>query len=184
MRSRDRTYLKFVALGKTDQVFEPGHGSVIIHDLTDDSRRIQARHANEIHAGFGMTRSDQNAAGLGPQRKDMAWLNEILFRGFGIHELADRAGAVMGRNPRRHAILGIDGRGPSGSKGVLRLDTGHHADPEFFQPFRRHGDTDIPPAVTGHEVDLGRIGGIGPPSRDRPRFRGLHRRPRLRVAPS
>src|SRR3546814_4765395 len=48
----DGADLQPVQLGEADQVRQPGHGAVVIHDLADHAGRVQAGQPRDIHRGL------------------------------------------------------------------------------------------------------------------------------------
>ena len=54
------------------QVGDAGHRAVVVGDLADDPGRDQAREAGEVDRRLGVAGALQHAAGLGPQREDVA----------------------------------------------------------------------------------------------------------------
>ena len=54
---------------KADQVGQPRHGAVVVHDLADHAGGIKPGETREIDRRFGMPGADQHAAFLGEQRE-------------------------------------------------------------------------------------------------------------------
>jgi hypothetical protein len=64
--------------GEFDELGQTRHGTIVTHDLTNDSDRTTGRQLDQVHCRFGMASALQNAAGAGPQRKHVARLNQVV----------------------------------------------------------------------------------------------------------
>ena len=64
--------LQAVELGEGDQVRQPRHGAVVVHDLADHAGRIQPGEPRDIDRRLGMAGAHQHAAVAGGKRKDVA----------------------------------------------------------------------------------------------------------------
>ena len=69
--------LDAMALGECDEVGQPRHGAVIVHDLADHPRRVETSEPRHVDGGLGVAGSDQHAAILGDQREHMTGPHEI-----------------------------------------------------------------------------------------------------------
>jgi len=120
----DGADLDAVLGGKLLQIGAAGHGAVLVEDLHDHRRRLEAGQARQITAGLGMPGTGQHAAGLGHQRKDVARLHQIGGPGIGRHGRLHGAGAIGGGNPGGHALRRLDGNGEVGGMSLVVL--AHH----------------------------------------------------------
>ena len=77
------------------QVRPARHAAVLLENLDDHSRRLQAREACEIAPGFGMPGTSQYAAGLRHDREYVPGLPEVVGPGIRGDSGPDRAGAVV-----------------------------------------------------------------------------------------
>jgi hypothetical protein len=106
----DRADLQVVLRGELEQVGQPRHRAVVLHDLAQHCRRREAREPREIAAGLGMPGAHQHAARLGDQRKHMAGLHDV--GGFAPLAAAtlDRQRTVVRGDAGRNALGGLDRR--------------------------------------------------------------------------
>src|SRR5204863_5886509 len=72
----------------------------------------------------------------------------------------DRVGAVVRRDPRRHALAGLDRHGEGRLEGRLVL-RGHQVEAELVATLPRERQADQAARVGGHEVDRVRRGELG-----------------------
>ena len=100
------------------------HRAVIIDQLADRRHRLEAGEPAEIDRRLGMARAHQHPAILGDQRKDMARPDKIGAAGIAVRQIADRRGAVVGRDAGRGAVAVIDRNGKGGA--VDRIIVGDH----------------------------------------------------------
>ncbi len=140
--------------GEGDQLGQPQHDAVLAGDLHDGAGRAQAREAGEVHGGLGVAVADQDAAGLGAQREDVAGADEVTGLGDPVGEQAQGGGAVGGRDAGGDAVGGarVDGDGEGGLHrlGVV-LD--HLGKFEPVQLGALHGGADQAAALAHHEGD-------------------------------
>ena len=64
--------LEPVTLGEGDEVGQPRHGAVVVHDLADHAGGIKSGKPRDVDGGLGMSGADKHAAILGDQREDVA----------------------------------------------------------------------------------------------------------------
>ena len=164
----DRADLQLVAPRELDEIVAARHRAVVVQDLDDDGRRLEAREPREVATRFRVPRARQHAAGLRHQREDVAGLAQVarlrLRRDGGL----DRARAVVRRDARRHAFGGFDrDREIRGLPNVGIAD--HQRQPQLLAARARQRQADQPAPVLRHEVDV-----FGA------HFRGRHDRGRLR----
>src|SRR5438105_12313658 len=60
------------------QLGQTRHRPVIVQNFAKDAGGFEAGHGGEVNCRFGVTCPPEDAAILGPQRKDMARLNQIV----------------------------------------------------------------------------------------------------------
>ncbi len=148
----DGDHLQTVAGAVPDQVRDAGHRPVVVHDLADDTRGVQARESRQVDRRLGLARPLEDAAGARPQREDVAALDQVVGCGRRVDRDRDRVRAV--------------GRGDAGRDPVARVDRGRVGGAEPRLPTRcerpqlqlvaaclRQAEADHPPPVSGHEVD-------------------------------
>src|SRR6266446_4359650 len=70
---RDGGHHEPVCFAEPDQVRHAGHGPVVVDDLADHARGVQAREAGEIDGRLGLSAPLEHAAGAGTEREDVAW---------------------------------------------------------------------------------------------------------------
>ena len=76
----DRADLEPVPLGEGDELGQPGHGAVVVHDLADHARGVEPGEARDVHRGLGVAGADEDAAVAGAQREDVARRGDVLRR--------------------------------------------------------------------------------------------------------
>ena len=59
----DRDHLEAVELAVADQVLDPRHRAVLVHDLADDAGRREAREPRQVDRRLGLARALEHAAG-------------------------------------------------------------------------------------------------------------------------
>src|ERR1051325_4342849 len=105
----DTDDLQTVDAGELAQLRQPRHGAVFIHDFADDSGWIETGDARDIYRSFRLSRTNQHAALLRPQRKYMTGSREVLRLGARIDGGQDCRGAISRRYSRRHSPTGFNG---------------------------------------------------------------------------
>ena len=120
----DRNALQRVLLGEGGDLRAAHDRAVVVDQLADRRHRLELGEPAEIDRRLGMARAHQHAAILGDQRKDVARPDEIRAAGIVVGELADRRGAVVGRDAGRRAVAVIDRDGKGGA--VDRVVVGDH----------------------------------------------------------
>ena len=73
----DRADLELVAARELDEIVAARHRAVVVQDLDDDGRGLEAGEPREVAAGFRVPGARQHAAGLRHQREDVARLAQI-----------------------------------------------------------------------------------------------------------
>ena len=86
--------------GVRDQVGHAGHGAVVVHDLADDGRRVQAGETREVDAGLGLPGALQHAAGARHEREHVPRLHEVVGPGLRVDGDLDGVRAVGGGDAR------------------------------------------------------------------------------------
>lgn len=105
----------------------PGHRTVIIEDLTNDTRRRQVGETRQVHRGFRLPNALQHSPGLRPQRKNMSGAKQMIRPTRGIHSDLNRSRPIGGTNSRGHALLQnrIDGDGERRAVRILSATIRH-----------------------------------------------------------
>jgi hypothetical protein len=152
----DRDHAQPVALAVGHQVGHPGHGPVLVHDLADHSGRDQAGQAGQIDGGLRLTGALQHASLLRLQREHVAGLDEVRRLRVRVDGDLDRVRAIVGGDPRRHAVRRLDRDGERRVERGLVL-RGHQVELQLVAALRRERQADQAAAMHRHEVDrLGR----------------------------
>ena len=149
----DRADLEVVELRKGDKVVHAGHRPVLVHDLADHTRRIEAREARHVDGRFGMTRAHQHAAVARDQREDVARRHDLLAALARVNRHRDRTGAIGGGDAGRHAVARLDRNG-EGRLVPRAVMAAHQPQPERVDARLGHRQADQPAPVPRHEVDL------------------------------
>jgi len=145
-------HLEAVLGAELDQVWDAGHGAVVVHDFADDAGGIETGEAGEIDGSFGLTGADEDSAFARAEGENVAGASEVVGRGTGRYGSADGVGAVIGGDAGGDAFAGLDGLGECGSEagGVL---LGHGRQVEVVCSILGEGEADESSAVAGHEID-------------------------------
>ena len=106
--SRD---LEPVKLRKLNEVRQPRHRAVIVHDLADDAGRIETGKPRDIDSRLGVPRTHQNTAIPRHQRKYMAGRNDVRCAFGRVDGNGNGMGAVVRRDAGRNALTRFDGNG-------------------------------------------------------------------------
>jgi hypothetical protein len=97
-----------VFLRELEQLRQAHHRAVLVHDLDDHARGIEARETREIHRSFGLARANEHAPIARAQRKRMAGLEEVGRLGAGIEHRLNRGRPILGGDPRGGAMARFD----------------------------------------------------------------------------
>ena len=148
----DRDHRQRVPLGEPRQVRQARHRPVVAHDLAEGAAGLEPGQRDEIHRGFRMSGAPQHAARRGPERKHVAGARQVVGPRRGIHERADRRGAIVRRDARRDLVGRADRHGKRGPL-VRRVARNHLREIQRGEPRRGEWHGDEPPRVLEHEVD-------------------------------
>ena len=149
----DGADLEFVLAGEILQVRASRHGAVLIEDFYDHGAGLVPRQAREVTACLGMPRPNQDTTGLRHQRKDMAWLNDIIRPGILFHRCLDGGGAVRRRNACCHAFSRFNRHGEIRTVQVTRR-AHHQRQFQLLATLLRQRKANQAAPVTRHEVDI------------------------------
>ena len=150
----DRADFQAVLPGEFQQLRQPRHCAVVVHDFADDADGAAAREARQIHGGLGVAGALQHAAGPGAQRKNVAGLDQILRHGGRRGHDLDGFRAVGGADAGADAARGVHAHLKIGAE-ALAVFPDHAPDAELFEPFARGRHANQPAAELGHEIDRG-----------------------------
>ncbi len=156
----DRDHLQAVALDVGDQVGHTRHRPVVVHHLADHASRVQPGEPREIDAGLGVAGPLEHAARLGLQGVDMPGLAEVRRSRSRVDRDLDRVGPVVGRDPGRDTLAGLDRDRERCLEGRLVL-RGHQVQAELVAPVGGQRQADPAARLLGHEVDRRRCRELG-----------------------
>src|ERR671919_259906 len=74
----DRDELEVVLLAVADQIRNPGHRSVLVHDLADDAGRVQPGQPGQVDRSLGLAGALKHSARSSPQREHVPRLDDGL----------------------------------------------------------------------------------------------------------
>ena len=149
----DGAELDAVLLGEQLQIRAARHGAVFVEDLDDDGRRLVTGQPGQIATGLGVAGTGQHATVLCHQREDVAGLHQIGGLGVRCDSRLHGDGAVGGGDAGGYPFGRFDGHGEGGGElGIVAID--HQRQRQLLATIPGQGQTDEPPAVTGHEVDI------------------------------
>ena len=144
--------LEPVGLREVDEIRQPGHGAVVVHDLADHAGGIKSREPRDIHGSFGVAGAYQHATILGDQREHVARRHdvpEVLGRIYGD---GDSMRPGHGRDAGAYAFTRLDGhgerRGMAGAVGAR-----HQLKMQLLGTVGVQREADQSAAMLGHEVD-------------------------------
>ena len=100
--------LQSVDAGELAQLRQARHRAVFIHDFANHAGGIKPRDARDVHRGFGLAGTHQDAAFLCSQRKDVTRASEILRFRPRIDCGQNRGRAIGRRNSGGHAAPRFD----------------------------------------------------------------------------
>ena len=141
-----------MAPGEGDEVGQPRHRPVFVHDLADDAGRIKSGQARNVDRRFGMPCANQDPAGTRGQRKDMTWRYQRIWSICRVDGNRDRPRAVGSRDARRYPApcFDRDGERRVFARAVRRT---HHRKGQLGDARFGQREADETLAVCGHEVD-------------------------------
>lgn len=150
----DRTHFKSVLAFEFDQIWQAGHGTVLFHDLADDSGGIESGKPREIDSRLGMPSAAEHPPVLGLEGEDMAGLDEIAGERAGVGKNADRRGTVFYTDASGGSRSGIDRYGEVRFE-KLAVPRDHSLKPKAVGTFRCDRHTDKSASEFHHEIDGG-----------------------------
>ena len=149
----DGSDLDAVQLGEGDQVRQPGHGAVVLHDLADHAGGVEPGQPRDVDSGLGVAGADQNAPVLGHQREDVSGRDDVLDALGRVDGDGDGVSAVMGGDAGGDPFARLDRHREGGA--VARLVVaGHRRQPQLARPLGGDRQADQSAGVLGHEIDL------------------------------
>ena len=110
-RSAASENLHVVLPAECQQVGDTGHRPVFIHDLADHGGGFEPGQAGQIDSPFGLPGTNENAAGPGTQREDVAWPGQISRLGVVSNGCLNRTRPIGGADARSNTLGGIDADG-------------------------------------------------------------------------
>ena len=134
------------------QLRNPGHASVLVHDLADDAGGCQTCHPRQVDGRLGLPSPDKHSTFPGSQRKHVSGTCQVGGTASRIDTSQNRAGPVRGGDSGRDALARIyrfAKRRPE-IRRILRRNQGQAQRIALFTGQRY---ADQPPAVRRHEVD-------------------------------
>ena len=106
----------------------------------------------DIDRGFGVAGADEDAAGPGDQREDMAGRDDRFGAVGGVDGDGDGARAVGGADAGGDSLAGLDRDGEGGLHAAA-VGAGHRLEAELVGALLGQREADQAAAVAGHEVD-------------------------------
>ena len=149
----DRNDLQAVFLRHFEQLRQAGHRTVFVHDLDQCSGGLQSGQSSQVHGGFGMSRTAQNAFLTGSERVDVPRTPQVGGFGLRVGQCPQGRRAVVDRNARSAAFAQqIDRHGErrAEQRSVVRL---HHVEFELCAALFGKRSTQHTATVLEHEID-------------------------------
>ena len=103
----DRTNAQAMLFAEFHQLRQPRHGTVVVQNFAEHSRRLESGHSCQIDGGLGVPGASQDTSVLRAQWKDMPGLVEIVGRRFRIRDCQDSSGPIVSADTRGHTTCGI-----------------------------------------------------------------------------
>ena len=138
---------------KALEIRAPRHRAVLVEDLDDCGRWLEAGKTRQVATGFGMAGARQYAAGLRHDRKDVTRLAQVLGSGVGRDGRLDRLGAIVCRDARRDAFGGLDRDREVGRVMLIRI-ADHQRQAQLLAALACHRQAYQAAAVCRHVVDV------------------------------
>jgi hypothetical protein len=120
----DRAQDQVVLGGEGLELGHPRHLAIVLHDLADHAGRLAPGQPRQIDRALGLPGAHQDAAAAGPQREDVAGRYQIVGPGVVGDRGPDRGRAILGRDPGRHPVAGLDRHRERGAQAGLVV--AHH----------------------------------------------------------
>ena len=149
----DRNDLQPVFLRHFEQLRQAGHRTVFVHDLDQCSGGLQPGQSSQVHGGFGMSRTAQNAFLTGPERVDVSRTPQVGGFGIRVGQCPQGRRTVVDRNARGAAFAQqIDRHGErrAEQRGVVLL---HHVEFELRATLFGKRGAQHAATVLEHEID-------------------------------
>jgi len=96
---RNAYHLQGILTAEADEIRQAGHGSIIVRDFADHTRRIQPSQTSEIDCRFGVTSPLQNAIPASAKRKNVPRPCQIFGTCVCVYYRERRLGTVVRRSP-------------------------------------------------------------------------------------
>ena len=140
--------------GERLEVRAARHRAVVVHDLEDHRRRLEARQPRQIAAGFGVAGARQHAAGLRHQRKDVAGLTQVSGARIGL----DGRDAPCARDRAREMPVVTPSAASIETVKLVRCSRSVsltiERQPQLLAALARQREADQAAAVARHEIDV------------------------------
>jgi hypothetical protein len=151
----DRADHQAVLVREALEVGTARHRAVLVQDLDDHGRGLEAGEACKIAAGLGVAGAGQHASGLRHQREYVAGLAQVVRTGLGRDRGPDRVRAVEGGDAGRHTLGGLDGQREIGALVEIGV-ADHQRQAQLAAALAGQRQADQAAAIAGHEVHVGR----------------------------
>ncbi len=152
MRSAIEMSLRSCSRREGDEIRKARHGAVVVDGLAQNTGRVEAGQAREVHRGLGVSRALEDASLTVAEREDVARAGKVLGLRLGVDDSADRRGPVRGGDAGRHVAPRVDRDGERRSAQV-RVRGDHQRDLEFVEAVAEHRHTDHPARIPHDEGD-------------------------------
>ena len=140
-------------IGEIFQLWEPGHGAVLGHDLADDAGGVHAHHLAEVYRGFGVTGPCQHPAGMVPQREEVAGTGEFLGFDRRVQHGQNGRGAVTSRDTGGGVHVVVHRNGERGLVFCRAVLADHQRHLELVQALSDDGHTEQAAGVGNDEIN-------------------------------
>src|SRR5713101_809786 len=79
-----------------------------MHNLTDDTGRLQARQMRQVYCAFGLTTAFEHPTWAGPERKHVPRACQVVWLTPGIDRGEDGTGAIRRRDTGTNTLTRVD----------------------------------------------------------------------------
>src|SRR5262249_9570039 len=100
--------LEAVQLREGDEIRQPRHRAIVVHDLADHARRVQTGETRNVDGRLRVARAYERTAVPGDKGENVARHDDVVRSLCRIDRHGNRVRAVVRGDSRRHAFLRLD----------------------------------------------------------------------------
>lgn len=138
--------------GEIQELWQTGHGSVVIEDLADDAHGEEAGYLSQVHGGFSVTSPLEHATIFGTQGEYVTRLNQIAWDSCWRSQHLDGFCPIGSTDACGDSMCGIDADLEVGFE-LITVFGDHAFNSQLAKPVLAGRHTDESPAEARHEID-------------------------------